>query len=155
MLFICCWIIGVAKILTNDTINWIQLPAWRLFRSDTFAQCHVTSVVTGSVPFTHHAVGAGTMHGIGTGWFKLYAWMTWLWTSAAIFFERTLEAVLRKYKNKRQIQYLVDNSFKHISISVACVMFEVLDLNGGRFVYDLNIWNAMCNFYWHLNVLEI
>ena len=27
---------------------------------------HVTSVNTGSVQFTHRAVGAGTMHGFGT-----------------------------------------------------------------------------------------
>ena len=67
----CRWIVGMAKILTNDGMEPEEITNIEIYRPKFILKRHVfvlhlTSVNTGSVQVTHCAVGARTMHGFGT-----------------------------------------------------------------------------------------
>ena len=67
----CRWIVGIAKILTNDGMEPEEITNLEINRPKFILKrqvflLHVTSVNTGSVQVTHRAVGARTMHGFGT-----------------------------------------------------------------------------------------
>ena len=67
----CRWIVGIAKILTNDAMEPEEITNLEIKRPKFIMKrhvfvLHVTSVNTGSVQVTHRAVGAWTMHGFGT-----------------------------------------------------------------------------------------
>ena len=66
----CRWIVGVAKILTNDGMEPEEITNIEIYRPKIILKRHVfvlqvTSVNTGSVQVTHRAVDARTMHGFG------------------------------------------------------------------------------------------
>ena len=65
------WIIGIVKILNNDAMEPEEIACIEIYRLKFILKRHVfvlhtTSVNTGSVQVTYHAVGARTMHGFGT-----------------------------------------------------------------------------------------
>ena len=67
----CRWIIGIVKILNNDAKEPDEITNVEIYRLKFILKrhvfvLHVTSVNTGSVQVTHHAVGARTMHAFGT-----------------------------------------------------------------------------------------
>ena len=67
----CRWIVGILKILINDDMEPEEITNIEIYRLQFILKrhvfvLHVTSLITGSVQVTHHAVGARTMHGFGT-----------------------------------------------------------------------------------------
>ena len=66
----CCWIVDIAKILTNDGMEPEEITNIKIYRPKFILKWHVfvlhmTSVNTGSVQVTRRAVGARTMDGFG------------------------------------------------------------------------------------------
>ena len=67
----CHWIVGIAKIITNDGMEPQEITNIEIYRPKFILKwqvfvLHETSVNAGSVQVTHRAVGARTLHGLGT-----------------------------------------------------------------------------------------